>query len=371
MKKETNALTPLDANRMIAVYSNEKDCDEFLEEIVVYAKSFVFDPDTTKGRKEIVAHAANIGRTIKALNDKGVELITPMKKEVQRINAFRRKIKETLAPVQKEIRRPVKEWEEERDRIQKKIEAIAEKEPRCERLQTPIEPRKSSSFQLNLVIQELRSFANDEQKLAKYGQWSKKAKQAALNRAEELEQILEITKEKEALENKIKQEERERQLINKIKNYDYSPIRWANAELVKSMIEKLESIVVDNSYGEREKEARLLKIRLLSQLQDGYKKAKTSDHFDSQERSQTKKQKTKENEAVEDKQKEEKNSFDSDKAFQQMKQNAKTKSQLFIQNKIQKAFESKGNYSPGEANKIVNILLSGIPHVTIDYKVKL
>ena len=96
-----------------------ENMDGLLNEIATQAKSIVLDATTEKGRKEIASWAFKIAKTKTALDSAGKSLTEDWQKQTKAVNAVRSKAWDFLENLQREIRKPLDEFEgAERARIE-------------------------------------------------------------------------------------------------------------------------------------------------------------------------------------------------------------------------------------------------------------
>lgn len=102
----------------LAVYSAEKGLEPWLQKIRVKIDEFlavVPDLKTAKGRKEIASMAYEVARTKTAIENKGKELSAEQKKVPGRIDAERKRAWDILESWQKEVRKPLDDWQAAED----------------------------------------------------------------------------------------------------------------------------------------------------------------------------------------------------------------------------------------------------------------
>lgn len=109
----TKDLQPLE------VFKTEK-VDEILSKIKDEAKKFTqeFGTDVSKktARDEIISFAFKITRSKTALDELGKDLVSEWKQKSAAVDKERKRIRDTLDELAKEVRKPVTEWEEEEAR---------------------------------------------------------------------------------------------------------------------------------------------------------------------------------------------------------------------------------------------------------------
>lgn len=107
------------------VFTKEGGIEPFIKLVRDQVKDFVGDVTTEDGRSEIKSLAAKIGRSKTYLEKVGKELADEQKKIPKLIDAARGKAWDQLEALQKQIRRPVTEYETvEKARVEKHAERI-------------------------------------------------------------------------------------------------------------------------------------------------------------------------------------------------------------------------------------------------------
>ena len=122
--------------------------DEILQRIVSEAKAILLDPTTAKGRADIASLAYKIARSKTLIDDAGKRLGEDAKATLDKINADRRKARDSLDALKEEVRKPLTDWEqaekERVDRIQARLAEIEgaarfEGEPSLEAIEARIQ----------------------------------------------------------------------------------------------------------------------------------------------------------------------------------------------------------------------------------------
>lgn len=85
---------------------------EIVQRIRSEALSVVADPDTSEGRKVLIAEAAKVRRSKVWLDDRGKEYVAALKELPKQVDAERKWMRDTLEALADEIRRPVTDREE-------------------------------------------------------------------------------------------------------------------------------------------------------------------------------------------------------------------------------------------------------------------
>lgn len=108
--KSTDLMVP-DNNRLIAAFTEPKKVDDILSAIAKEVKSFVPDLTTAKSRKEITSLAFKVTRSKTAFDDVGKQINAEGRAKLNAVDAERRKIRDTLDGLAKEVKAPLVEWE--------------------------------------------------------------------------------------------------------------------------------------------------------------------------------------------------------------------------------------------------------------------
>lgn len=100
--------------------------DAILDEIEKEARGLILDISTPQGRKEVASIAHKIARTKVALDGLGKDLVANWKEQAKTVDKERSRGWRRLEDLQKEIRKPLTDWEEaEEQRISGHEEAIS------------------------------------------------------------------------------------------------------------------------------------------------------------------------------------------------------------------------------------------------------
>ena len=108
--KPTDLMVP-DNNRLTAAFAEPKKVDDILSAIEKEVKSFVPDLTTAKSRKEITSLAFKVTRSKTAFDEVGKEINRVGREKLNAVDAERRKIRETLDALAKDVKKPLVEWE--------------------------------------------------------------------------------------------------------------------------------------------------------------------------------------------------------------------------------------------------------------------
>lgn len=177
-------LVVIEKSTALQVFTEPNALDPILQKIKAEVEAFVPDVTTAKGRKEIASMAYKIARSKTYIDSKGKELSAEYKEIPKKIDAGRRIAADFLENLQKEVRKPLDEWEAEQARIK------AEEEARLEAERLAIQ--KEADHEAALTENELFDLKKAEEKrLAEEAQRKREEeirKEAAENARREAEQ---------------------------------------------------------------------------------------------------------------------------------------------------------------------------------------
>jgi hypothetical protein len=111
----------------LSVFTTEGAIDPYLARIREAIDAFAADPSTEAGRKEIKSFAFRIAKAKTALEAEGKRLADEQKEIPKKIDATRKRIKDTLDAWRDEVRKPVDDFEaaEAAEKAQRDLEAKA------------------------------------------------------------------------------------------------------------------------------------------------------------------------------------------------------------------------------------------------------
>lgn len=177
-------LIVIEKSTALQVFTEKDALDPILQKIKAEVEAFVPDVTTAKGRKEIASMAYKIARSKTYIDSKGKELSAEYKEIPKKIDAGRRIAADFLENLQKEVRKPLDEWEAEQARIK------AEEEARLEAERLAIQ--KEADHEAALTENELFDLKKAEEK--------RLAEEARLKREEEIrkEAAAQATRDAEA-----------------------------------------------------------------------------------------------------------------------------------------------------------------------------
>jgi len=185
---ENQMLVPLGENEITKAFASPDTMDEILARIEATAKSEVADVETKKGRAAIKSLAYKIARSKTALDHAGKELNAEARKQIEAVDAERRKVREKLDELAATVRKPLTEWEEaEAARVNAHQQAIAA-------LAKPEVNDHSPSDEIRTAISEIEAVEIGEN-FEEFYVLAKEARDKSLDR---LRTALEFAEEREA-----------------------------------------------------------------------------------------------------------------------------------------------------------------------------
>lgn len=129
---DSTTLIPAEFGDLQAAFAGPA-LDDLLGRIRAATVTLVPDASTEKGRKEIASLAYKVSRSKTAIDDAGKTLVADIKARASKIDAARKKARDTLDALRDEVRAPLTEWEAEQARIEReKAEAEAAERARIE-----------------------------------------------------------------------------------------------------------------------------------------------------------------------------------------------------------------------------------------------
>lgn len=153
---QSTELIVIEPAKALQIFTQQEALDPILQKIKAEVESFVPDVTTAKGRKEIASMAYKIARSKTYIDSKGKELSAEYKEIPKKIDAGRRVAADFLENLQKEVRKPLDEWEAEQARIK------AEEEARIEAEKLAVQ--KEADHESALIEDELFTIKRAEEK---------------------------------------------------------------------------------------------------------------------------------------------------------------------------------------------------------------
>ncbi len=114
---EVTDLVVIEKQNAMAVFTTKEQLDPIIEAIEKEARSLVPDVSTRKGRDAIASMAHKVARSKTYIDNAGKDLVAELKALPKQIDESRRIVRERLEALKDEVRRPLTEWEAERERI--------------------------------------------------------------------------------------------------------------------------------------------------------------------------------------------------------------------------------------------------------------
>lgn len=106
----TNAITLPEPSELPALYRNG-EIDTILTRIETEAMAIAPDLSTAKGRKEIASLAHKVARSKTALDEAGKKLTEERRRQIDAVNAERKKVRDRLDALKGKVRKPLDDWE--------------------------------------------------------------------------------------------------------------------------------------------------------------------------------------------------------------------------------------------------------------------
>lgn len=118
---QQTSLVPVSKINTIEKFTDSEIVDQILEAHEIVLREYVPDTSTKKGRDEIKSFAFMFRKSKTAFDDAGKKLIETAQAQVKLVNSERKRARETFDRQAEEARKPLTDWEEERDRIEEEI----------------------------------------------------------------------------------------------------------------------------------------------------------------------------------------------------------------------------------------------------------
>jgi hypothetical protein len=111
-EKLTNTeLATIAPETALAVFSADNGLDPYIEKIRAEIAAFVPDTTTKKGRDEIASMAYKVAKSKTYLDNAGKDLVAELKAIPAKIDAERKRMRETLDALKDQVRQPLTDWE--------------------------------------------------------------------------------------------------------------------------------------------------------------------------------------------------------------------------------------------------------------------
>lgn len=111
MTTESTELATIPAETALAVFTADNGLDPYIEKIRAEVAAFVPDTTTKKGRDEIASMAYKVAKSKTYLDNAGKELVAELKAIPAKIDAERKRMRETLDALKDQVRQPLTDWE--------------------------------------------------------------------------------------------------------------------------------------------------------------------------------------------------------------------------------------------------------------------
>lgn len=108
---ETTELAVIEPTTALAVFSADNGLDPYIEKIRAEIAAFIPDTTTKKGREEIASMAYKVAKSKTYLDNAGKELVAELKAIPAKIDAERKRMRETLDALKDQVRQPLTDWE--------------------------------------------------------------------------------------------------------------------------------------------------------------------------------------------------------------------------------------------------------------------
>jgi hypothetical protein len=122
VKEQSTDIATIVETNPVAVLINEKTYTDFYQHIKAEVDEFKPDISTATGRKQIASLAYKVTRTKTAIDAAGKKLNEDARKQINKVDEQRRKIRSELDDLATTARKPLTEWEEAEE---KRVEAVA------------------------------------------------------------------------------------------------------------------------------------------------------------------------------------------------------------------------------------------------------
>lgn len=188
MSQENTELLPIQ-EVTIEVF-NKDNLKEIVTRIEKEALSFVFDPETRKGREEIGSLARKVSSSKTKIDEVGKEMVAEWKSKAKKVDELRRFARERLEEVRDKVLEPRTQWE------------IKEEKRMSDRVRT-IEGIKELSILPGLtsaddITMRLKRVAELQDSIDDWMEFSKNAEEAVESSVKKLTEALEVVKKQES-----------------------------------------------------------------------------------------------------------------------------------------------------------------------------
>jgi colicin import membrane protein len=120
---EKTELLVIEKLELVPFFTKGDGIDNVLEQIAKEARSIVHDVSTAKGRDAVKAHVTKVTKSKTYLEAQGKALAAEYKEIPKKIDVNRKSVWDFLDNLQKEVRQPLTDWEDEQAKIKAEEEA--------------------------------------------------------------------------------------------------------------------------------------------------------------------------------------------------------------------------------------------------------
>ena len=209
---EPTEIVIIERANALQIFTEQNAIDPILQKIKAEAEAFIPDVTTAKGRKEIASMAYKVARSKTYIDSKGKELSAEYKELPKKIDAGRKRAADFLENLQKQVRKPLDDWEAEQARIKAEEEACIAAEE--------LAKQKEADHESALIENELFTIKKAEEKrLAEEAQARRDEeirKEAAENARIEAEKKAEnerLEAARRVAESKLREEQAEKEKV--------------------------------------------------------------------------------------------------------------------------------------------------------------
>src|SRR5690606_30208205 len=110
-KESTELVTLPPQESALEVYQQPSGLDPYIERIRAEVAGHVPDLTTDKGRKAVASLAFKVRKSKTALDNLGKQLVDDLKEIPKKIDAERKRMRDTLDALADEVRQPLTDWE--------------------------------------------------------------------------------------------------------------------------------------------------------------------------------------------------------------------------------------------------------------------
>jgi len=225
--------------------------DPYIQKVKDEVLNHVPNLETDKGRKEIASLANKVAKSKTYLDGLGKDLVSTIKAQAKIIDSERKKMRDELDEIKKDVRRPLTEWEdEEKERVNNIL-------ARCNWFTKMKDSEYEGSEQLEKIIIDIESIAIDES-FEEHDGFAAKNKDEALT---QLKAKLIVMKDEEQKAETARKAEAERIEKERIEREE----RIAKEAAENARLEAETKAKAEKEKAESEERERLAKIELEKQ----------------------------------------------------------------------------------------------------------